>query len=738
MTQHQLLALVSAAASSYPTTVVFRANDTIKSCYRNPVLLAAPNGDLLCFIEERYRGSAWRPSNSSGDHSCPDNYGIPKHPSEGGHNLGFARSSDGGRTWSAIVRLAGDLTNLRQGPVDYTNNAAVLATLPNGTRRIVWQYGTQNNPSLPQHGRLLQRHSDDSGLTWSWPPRDVSAAGAAVGLPGATPGPAQGVQTASGRLLFCAWGNRAAVPFGAKGWGNASNQANTLFYSDDMGESWRATPPIFGRGWNECFLQPAAFPNGSAALLEVARRANADASVAPADAYPPHTYAHLYFDADPPGGGAPRRLSLPATLGPPGQVRTPVCEASLLALGGALYLAHPQSETARTNLTVHRSDDGGATWARGVLVSGAESGSGYSALVALRGGAALGVAFNQWPTGHPARSTNGPGAFIRFAELSTPKAPQKFAFFSIFKAMKLIVAICITLAGASQVLVSRDCPAGQFWDELLDDCSDCPSGTYETEQGTRTKCTGEPCITGSGGPVGSTTLAGAECKECEGGYFTTSTGQTCQRCPENSEVPQCTDYGMMDDMASGQHDTLTFGPVGKPLPKGGQSAGPSQATIGGIIGGVAALVVFAVVLAMRRQQRLEAAATATEGPTKRKSVILDGRSILPRVGSLAVTVLQLGAGEQSGFTLTDAPCRVQDVENGGAAQRAGVGADSVLLSIGDEDARTASRDQCNDLILQAQRPLVLVFGTAERSQAIVAASGAGPRRTPGAAGTAQV
>ena len=84
---------------------------------------------------------------------------------------------------------------------------------------------------------------------------------------------------------------------------------------------------------------------------------------------------------------------------------------------GALYLSHPQSDSARTNLTVQRSLDGGRTWPRAVLVSGDDSGSGYSSLVDLGDGETLGLAFNQWPTQQPKSSDAGPGAFIRFANV---------------------------------------------------------------------------------------------------------------------------------------------------------------------------------------------------------------------------------------------------------------------------------------------------------------------------------
>jgi len=50
-------------------TDVIVADDTIRACYRNPVLTLTPAGTLLCFIEERSRGPAWHP-NEKGDHSC--------------------------------------------------------------------------------------------------------------------------------------------------------------------------------------------------------------------------------------------------------------------------------------------------------------------------------------------------------------------------------------------------------------------------------------------------------------------------------------------------------------------------------------------------------------------------------------------------------------------------------------------------------------------------------------------
>ena len=41
---------------------------------------------------------------------------------------------------------------------------------------------------------------------------------------------------------------------------------------------------------------------------------------------------------------------------------TPICEGSFVAHQGTLYFAHPESASARTNLTIHKSTDAGE-WA---------------------------------------------------------------------------------------------------------------------------------------------------------------------------------------------------------------------------------------------------------------------------------------------------------------------------------------------------------------------------------------
>ena len=90
-----------------------------------------------------------------------------------------------------------------------------------------------------------------------------------------------------------------------------------------------------------------------------------------------------------------------------------VCEGSLVSHEGALYFSHPQSTTARTDLTIHKSVDEGKSWMSSVLVWSEGGGSGYSSMAAIPG-KGLAISFNQWPTNDTKSSSDGPGQYITF------------------------------------------------------------------------------------------------------------------------------------------------------------------------------------------------------------------------------------------------------------------------------------------------------------------------------------
>ena len=203
-------------------STVFAQNSTLDTCYRIPLITYTAAGTLLAIAEERYDAKA-----------CPDNY-PPGQP--GGHNQVMRRSTDKGRTWDQAQRQVGSLDNLKKvGGVDYTNPSIINVRLPGGTTRILYQYSTQNNPSANKHGHTLQMFSEDDAVSWTAPTANISeqveATGAAA-LPGATPGPIQGVQ-AGERLVMCAWGSSASGGPGDPTWN--AGLGNFVYGSTDFG-----------------------------------------------------------------------------------------------------------------------------------------------------------------------------------------------------------------------------------------------------------------------------------------------------------------------------------------------------------------------------------------------------------------------------------------------------------------------------------------------------------------------
>ena len=114
--------------------------------------------------------------------------------------------------------------------------------------------------------------SDDDGMSWVDRTDNVSEQlelSGADAYPGSTPGPCQGIQVGE-RLVLCAWGSRGS----GSSW--VSSLGNFLYYSEDYGTTWKATPPFENHTFNECMLAP--LPNGS--IVMISRQAEAHAYVA--------------------------------------------------------------------------------------------------------------------------------------------------------------------------------------------------------------------------------------------------------------------------------------------------------------------------------------------------------------------------------------------------------------------------------------------------------------------------
>ena len=80
----------------------------------------------------------------------------------------------------------------------------------------------------------------------------------------------------------------------------------------------------------------------------------------------------------------------------------PVCSAGLLQTAAGLFFSNPASATARVNITVRKSLDGGDTWPGSLRVQTPQS-AGYSTLVPVGDAAAggVGVVFEVSDSGWP-------------------------------------------------------------------------------------------------------------------------------------------------------------------------------------------------------------------------------------------------------------------------------------------------------------------------------------------------
>ena len=122
----------------------------------------------------------------------------------------------------------------------------VEVTFPDDSKALLLHYDTLNNPRPDRHGLDMQVWSYDDGLSWGnemvlrYPPQNNS---------GAMVGPSVGVQSPrTGRLYFSA---HLAFSY----WASAQPQAPHiafLYYSDDHGASWAASPSV--QGLDECSI----------------------------------------------------------------------------------------------------------------------------------------------------------------------------------------------------------------------------------------------------------------------------------------------------------------------------------------------------------------------------------------------------------------------------------------------------------------------------------------------------
>ena len=305
-------------ASAQAPVDVFVASTHGFNNFRIPALLRTPSGTLIAFAEARTAVSDCEPK-----------------------SLVFKRSEDNGTSWGALQTLAAPAA-----PATWVGNPTVVFDAQRNASLIVFAAGDAAHCNPGQW--TFAATSGDEGATWS-APRDVSADVGAWA--GALPGPGTAAQVPAGAPRA----GRIVLPV-HKG----AYVADAVIFSDDGGATWAAGATALPL-MDEAVV--AALADGT--LLLNMRNNHAS----------PCDCRAVSRSSD---GGA----SFATPVAFDAALIEPVCQGSLVALGGALFFANPASRTARANLTVRRSDDGGATWLPQTFLVNAPKSAGYSCLAA--------------------------------------------------------------------------------------------------------------------------------------------------------------------------------------------------------------------------------------------------------------------------------------------------------------------------------------------------------------------
>jgi len=326
-------------AQSEPVPVFVSGTEGHKS-YRIPAIVSLPNGELLAFAEGRVHGS--------GDF--------------GDINIVLKRSSDEGKTWSALQHVA-EFDTLQCGNpapvVDLTDPA-----FPQG--RIFLFYNTGNNHEGEirkgkGYKQVWYKTSSDGGRTWS-EAVDITLqvhrpnqpeSNPAFNFPedwrtyANTPGHAMQFQNGKykGRIFVAA--NHSA--------GNAQKEAMDYdahgFYTDDHGKTFHLGASLNVSGSNESMA--VELSNDKLMMNSRNQRGDIRARIISISNDGGATWDTSYFDKNLPD---------------------PVCQGSILNIGrksvkNILAFCNAADTANRDNLTLRISYDEGKTWKKNILLA---------------------------------------------------------------------------------------------------------------------------------------------------------------------------------------------------------------------------------------------------------------------------------------------------------------------------------------------------------------------------------
>ena len=273
-------------------------------------------------------------------------------------DIGFQKSSDGGRTWSKMG-VAMDLGEYGGLPKDQNGcgDPCVLVDDVTGDIYIfaIWAHGLEGKASIfaSKDGfdpidvaQLAMVKSEDEGKTWSKP---VSLTPLVKDPASSThfQGPGRGITMADGTLV---------VPI--QEWDKDKVPSAGIIYSKDHGATWTVSNMAVN---HVCEDQVVEISPG--VLMLNMRNHGTD-----------NRTRKVYITSD---------LGKTWTAHASNDVlQEPVCQASVLMAGNTLLFANPDSRVTRNMFTIKASEDLGHTWPHALLLD-EEGGWGYSCMTMI-------------------------------------------------------------------------------------------------------------------------------------------------------------------------------------------------------------------------------------------------------------------------------------------------------------------------------------------------------------------
>ncbi len=315
---------------------IFRQGDDGYKCFRIPAIVVTNSGTLLAFAEARKKG-------------CSDTGDI---------DLVLKRSSDNGKTWSALELVWGDAGNTCGNPAPVvdksTGNILLLST---------WNLGSDQEKDIialksKDTRRVFVLKSTDDGKSWS-AAREITKDTKKEDWTWYATGPVNGIQIQKGKYK-----GRLVIPCDHIE-AESKKYFSHVIYSDDGGENWKRGESTPQDQVNECTV--AELSNGNLML----NMRNYDHS----------RNRKVSISKD--GGRTWSDLKADPTL------IEPICQASLMRYDHdvkkpLLLFSNPASKEQRLSMTVRISFDDGKTWKYSKVLHNGPS--AYSNLVALSNG----------------------------------------------------------------------------------------------------------------------------------------------------------------------------------------------------------------------------------------------------------------------------------------------------------------------------------------------------------------